>query len=88
LATIGQDRGSPRNPDRERKAMTNNRDQSPDRIGAFKKARETARQLWENVRRAFVEFLMIPTCVTVGFLLLALVMYVLDASRAAYGTGL
>jgi hypothetical protein len=38
-------------------------------------------RLWETIRRAFVEFLKIPTFVIVGFLLLAAVMYVLDAAR-------
>jgi hypothetical protein len=36
-----------------------------------------------GIRRAFVEFLKIPTLVIVGFLLLALVMYFLDAARIA-----
>ena len=43
------------------------------------------RQLWETIRRAFVEFLMIPTLVIGGFLLLALVMFVIDGSRNGYG---
>jgi uncharacterized membrane protein len=38
-------------------------------------------RLWETIRRAFVEFQKIPTFVIVGFLLLAAVMYVLDAAR-------
>jgi uncharacterized membrane protein len=40
-------------------------------------------QLWETVRRAFVEFLTIPTLVIVGFLALALVMFILDEARIA-----
>jgi hypothetical protein len=39
------------------------------------------RHAWETSRRAFVEFLKVPTFVIIGFLLLALVMYVLDAAR-------
>ena len=43
------------------------------------------RQLWETIRRALVEFLIVPTLVIGGFLLLALAMYVIDASRSPYG---
>lgn len=42
-----------------------------------------SRHLWEIVRRAFVEFLMIPTVVIVGFLLVALVMFIVDEARIA-----
>ena len=63
--------------------MTDNHDHSRDRSGFFAKARETSRQSWETIRRAFVEFLKIPTLVIVGFLLLALVMFVLDEARIA-----
>jgi hypothetical protein len=63
--------------------MTDNHDHSRDRSGFFAKARETSRQSWETIRRAFVEFLKIPTLVIAGFLLLALVMFVLDEARIA-----
>ncbi len=65
--------------------MAENYDRSPDRGGSFGKAMERSRQLSETIRRAFVEFLKVPTIVIIGFLLLALVMFVIDESRAAYG---
>ncbi len=40
-----------------------------------------SRQNLENMRRAFAEFLTIPTLVIAGFLLLALVMYLVDAGE-------
>ena len=63
--------------------MTNNNDRAPDRRGPLRKAGETSRQLWQTVRRAFVEFLAIPTVVIAGFLLLALVTFVIDEARMA-----
>jgi hypothetical protein len=50
--------------------MANNHDRSPDRGGSFANAGEKSRRLWETIRRAFVEFLKIPTFVIAGFLLL------------------
>lgn len=61
--------------------MTNNHNRSSNRGGSFAKARDWSRRLWETTRRAFVEFLKIPTFVIVGFLLLAAVMYVFDAAH-------
>ena len=39
---------------------------------------------WETVRRAFVEFLGLPSLLIVGFLLLAAVTSALDSSRLAW----
>ena len=61
--------------------MTNTRDHSLGPGGLFAKAREMSRYWWETIRRAFVEFLKIPTFVIAGFLLLAAVMYILDEAR-------
>ena len=44
---------------------------------------KTSRQSLDNVRRAFVEFLTIPTLVIAGFLLAALVTHTLDRSGSA-----
>ena len=43
----------------------------------------SSRQSIENIRRAFVEFLTIPTLVIAGFLMLALIVHFIDASGAA-----
>jgi uncharacterized membrane protein len=59
--------------------MTNNHNRSSNRGGSFAKAGDWSLRLWETTGRAFDEFLKIPTFVIVGFLLLAAVMYVLDA---------
>jgi uncharacterized membrane protein len=48
---------------------------------SFIQVSEMSRRMWEVVRRAFVEFLTIPTLVIAGFLLLALVTFVLDEAR-------
>jgi len=64
--------------------MTNDHDHSPDWNGSLAKVREMSRQLWETVRRAFVEFLKIPTFVIAGFLLLAVITFILDEGRIAY----
>ena len=61
------------------------RDGAPKPRRPFTDERNWPRQLWETIRRAFVEFLMVPTLVIGCFLLLALVMYVIDASRSPYG---
>src|SRR5687767_13905616 len=53
--------------------MTSNNERS----GSFALAK-MARQWWETTRRAFVEFLTIPSLVIGGFLLLALVMFAID----------
>ena len=50
---------------------------------ASPKSAGSSRQSFENVRRAFVEFLTIPTMVIAGFLGLALVMHFLDSSGGA-----
>ena len=63
--------------------MTERQDDPSHHAGSFAKAGERSRHLWETVRRAFVEFLKIPTFVIVGFLLLALVMFLLDEARIA-----
>jgi hypothetical protein len=39
------------------------------------------RELWQAVRRAFVEFLAIPTAVIAGFILLAIITYLIDEAR-------
>lgn len=65
----------------EREAMTNNHDFPPNRRVFVTRAREVLRHWWETIRRAFVEFLKIPTFVIAGFLLLAAVLYVLDEVR-------
>lgn len=61
--------------------MTDDRDRSPQHTGPAAEARHMAGTLWETIRRAFVEFLTIPTVVIVGFLLLAAVMFALDEAR-------
>jgi uncharacterized membrane protein len=63
--------------------MTTTRDQQPDGAGPFGKAGEMSRHFWETARRAFVEFLKIPTLVIVAFLVLAAIMFVLDEARIA-----
>jgi uncharacterized membrane protein len=63
--------------------MTERQDEPRDYASSFAKAGEMSNQLWETVRRAFVEFLTIPTLVIVGFLALALVMFILDEARIA-----
>lgn len=45
------------------------------------KSREVLHHLWETVRRAFAEFLTLPTLVIVGFLLLAVATIFIDAAR-------
>jgi hypothetical protein len=56
--------------------MTSAPDHWLDRTGAFRKTTES---YWlETIRRAFVEFLKMPTFVIVGFLMLAAAMYILD----------
>ena len=62
--------------------MTDNSRRSAAHGGASK-AQEMLRQWTETVRRAFVEFLTIPTVVIVGFLALALLMFILDEARIA-----
>lgn len=64
---------------REREMMAKNKDRS----GTFTKWRETLRQLLETIKRAFIEFLTVPTLVIAGFLLLAWGMFVLDDIRIA-----
>ena len=61
--------------------MPNRHDDSLNLSAPFAKAGEASRQWWETVRRAFAEFLKIPTFVIVGFQLLAAVMYILDEAR-------
>lgn len=53
------------------------------RITPFARILDSIRQWVETVRRAFVEFLTIPSIVIVGFLMLAGVMYALDDARIA-----
>lgn len=53
---------------REREMMAKNKDRS----GTFTKWRETLRQLLETIKRAFIEFLTVPTLVIAGFSLAGL----------------
>lgn len=53
--------------------------------GAPASPAQTVQRVAKAVRRAFAEFLTIPTAVIGTFLLLAFVMYEVDAGRAAYG---
>jgi len=57
------------------------------RAGAIANAVEALRLVIETTRRAFVEFLTIPTLVIAGFLLLALLTFVLDENRIAASGG-
>jgi uncharacterized membrane protein len=61
--------------------MRKNHDRSSQAPAFLAAARETSRRAWEIVRRAFVEFLTIPTFVILGFLLLAMITFLLDESR-------
>lgn len=62
--------------------MTGNSDHG----GSFAGLVEASHRLWEIVHRAFVEFLKVPTMVIAGFLLLAMVTFILDdASTTAEG---
>ena len=61
--------------------MAGNNDHSSQRSGSSKKAKHIPGQVLETIRRAFVEFLTIPTVVIVGFLALAVIMFVLDEAR-------
>ena len=45
--------------------------------------RQTIRHLWDTIRRAFIEFLKLPTIIIVGFLMLAAITYALDEARVA-----
>lgn len=56
-------------------------DHSLDRTGAFRKTTGIVRHWLETIRRAFVEFLTMPTFVIVGFLILAAAVYILDETR-------
>jgi uncharacterized membrane protein len=58
--------------------MRNNQRQSLKRVGSLGKVSRASFHLWEAVRRAFVEFLTIPSLVIIGFLLLAVIMFVID----------
>jgi uncharacterized membrane protein len=58
--------------------MTSAPDHWLDRTGAFRKTTEILGHWLETIRRAFVEFLKMPTFVIVGFLMLAAAMYILD----------
>lgn len=53
-----------------------------ERGGGFAPAKKMPGQLWENIHRAFVEFLTIPSLVIGGFLLLAMVMFVIDEAMS------
>ena len=61
--------------------MAGNNDHSSQRSGSSKKAKHIPGQVLETIRRAFVEFLTIPTIVIAGFLALAVIMFVLDEAR-------
>jgi len=65
--------------------MTDDHSRPPSRNDTFAKAAQMSRQTLETVRRAFVEFLTIPTLVIGGFLLLSVVMFFIDGSYTAYG---
>ena len=64
--------------------MTDDYDRSKGRANILLDAASGPRQWSEIVRRAFLEFLKVPSLVIVSFLLLALIMYMLDATRIAY----
>jgi hypothetical protein len=63
--------------------MAHNPKHSSERSGSLAGTRKIFRRLWETTRRAFVEFLTIPSLVILGFLLLAAVTFVLDEARIA-----
>ena len=56
---------------------------SADPGGRLARLMDALRQWTETVRRAFVEFLTIPSLMIVGFLVLAAIMYALDEARIA-----
>jgi Predicted membrane protein (DUF2254) len=66
-----------------RQAMTAKHDRSPNHTCRRSGVRRTSRHLVETIRRAFAEFLTIPTLVIGGFLLLAVVTYFLDRAHIA-----
>lgn len=61
--------------------MTSAPDHWLDRTGAFRKTTEILGHWLETIRRAFVEFLKMPSFVILGFLMLAAAMYILDEAR-------
>ncbi len=52
-----------------------------ERTGRQDRGPSASRKLWQTVRRAFVEFLAIPSAVIAGFVLLALVTFLIDEWR-------
>lgn len=68
---------------REGPTMPDKNHRHSERSGSLLNSREVSRHLWEIVRRAFIEFLMIPTVVIGGFLLVALLMFIADEARIA-----
>jgi uncharacterized membrane protein len=64
--------------------MTDGQGRQPGSIGPLAVSAQATRRIAKAIRRAFAEFLAIPTAVISFFLLLALVMYVIDAGRAAH----
>lgn len=67
--------------------MADEDEDKSNRTGTFINAVESLRLVLETTRRAFVEFLTIPTLVIAGFLLLALLTFMLDRSRITAGGG-
>src|SRR5688572_21746490 len=63
--------------------MRDHRDYPQAQTGPLSSTWEMSRHLWETARRAFVEFLKIPSIVIVGFLLLAVLVYLADEARLA-----
>lgn len=63
--------------------MARTDDRSPDSGGRLSGVREWSRHALETLRRAFAEFLTIPTVVIGGFLILAFIMHAIDLARPA-----
>lgn len=59
-------------------------ERSPARQGRFARARKAFRRALETTRRAFAEFLAIPTAIIAGFLGLAVLAYLLDEARTVW----
>lgn len=64
--------------------MTDGQSRQPGSTGPLAVSAQVARRIAKTIRRAFAEFLAIPTVVISLFLLLAVVMYWIDAGRASY----